>query len=197
MAIYGHICLDCPSSYLGATEKTLRTRLNEHERPTSPVAEHTIKEHHQIDWDGVRILDREEDWYRIGVREFTYGDLAATSTEIMAPPISVEVSAEIQQRPQQRPEAPWSSSCLQQTFSTWPKPINTCGSIWLSSYSSKINSSVAKEDLWMQIAGYHSSESNTVSFVTVVLIQFYCTCDMFKCQLLAFCDGTLPQFLTK
>ena len=68
-AIYGLSCLDCPSSYVGKTARTLRTRLSEHERPTSPVAEHTIREQHHIDWDGVRILDREEDWFRRGVRE--------------------------------------------------------------------------------------------------------------------------------
>ena len=54
---------------LGETARTLRPRLSEHERPTSPDAEHTIKEHDQIGWDGVRILDREEDWYRRGGRE--------------------------------------------------------------------------------------------------------------------------------
>ena len=68
-AIYGHGCLDCPSSYVGETARALRTRLSEHERPTSPVGEHANKEQHKIDWDGVRILDREEDWYRRGVRE--------------------------------------------------------------------------------------------------------------------------------
>ena len=69
VAIYGLSCSDCPSSYVRVTTRTLRTRLSEHERPISPVAEHTIKERHQIDWDGVRILDREEGWYRRGVQE--------------------------------------------------------------------------------------------------------------------------------
>ena len=68
-AIYGLSCLDCSSTYVGETARALRTRLSEHERPTSPVGEHASKEQHQIDWEGVRILDREDNWYRRGVRE--------------------------------------------------------------------------------------------------------------------------------
>ncbi|XP_072033335.1 uncharacterized protein [Amphiura filiformis] len=68
-AVYGLKCLDCSSSYVGESARPLRTRISEHERPTSPVGEHITKDHHSIDWDGVRILDREEDWFRRGVRE--------------------------------------------------------------------------------------------------------------------------------
>ena len=66
-AVYSISCLDCPSSYVGETARSLRYRLSEHERPTSPVGEHGKQ--HSIDWEGVRILDREANWYKRGVRE--------------------------------------------------------------------------------------------------------------------------------
>ena len=34
----------------------LRNKLHEHERPSSPVPEHTTNEGHSIDWDNIQIL---------------------------------------------------------------------------------------------------------------------------------------------
>ena len=82
-ANYGLSCLDCPSSYVMNIARTLKARLSKHKWLTSPVIEHTITEHHKINWDGMRILYREENQNQRGVREaFHIGRSAATSTEI-------------------------------------------------------------------------------------------------------------------
>ena len=36
---------------------------------SSPVIEHVSKEQHRIDWDSVKVLDQEADWFTRGVRE--------------------------------------------------------------------------------------------------------------------------------
>ncbi len=54
------------------TERALKTRLTEHKRPSSvssPVVEHTKDSKHTMDWDSVRVLDQDSDWFRRGVRE--------------------------------------------------------------------------------------------------------------------------------
>ncbi|XP_072021883.1 uncharacterized protein [Amphiura filiformis] len=68
-AVYGLQCADCDSTYVGESARPLRNRLKEHERPSSPVGERAMRAKHRIDWDNVRVLDRESDWYRRGVRE--------------------------------------------------------------------------------------------------------------------------------
>ena len=48
----------------------LRTRNGEHStRPESPVATHATQFQHLIDSEGVKILDREDNWFRRGVKE--------------------------------------------------------------------------------------------------------------------------------
>ena len=47
----------------------LKTRLDEHTRPSSPVGEHCASLQHDIDWDGVKVLDKEGNWFRRGVKE--------------------------------------------------------------------------------------------------------------------------------
>ena len=84
-AVYNISCLDCPSSYVGETARSLRYRLSEHERPTSPVGEHGKQ--HSIDWEGDRILDREENLVQ---ERSTRGNTDQKN----------------RQRPQQRPGAP-------------------------------------------------------------------------------------------
>ena len=44
-------------------------RLNEHEKPSSPVGEHSAAPGHDIDWDGVKVLDKEDNWFKRGVKE--------------------------------------------------------------------------------------------------------------------------------
>ncbi|XP_071476530.1 uncharacterized protein [Diadema antillarum] len=47
--------------------RPLKTRLDEHARPSSLVGAHAS--FHDIDWDGVKELDREDNWYKRGVKE--------------------------------------------------------------------------------------------------------------------------------
>ena len=59
-------CLyECPDTYIGQTGKQLGLRIKEHKpsapsRISSAVKEHSIEAHHTIDWDNVKILDRED-----------------------------------------------------------------------------------------------------------------------------------------
>ena len=67
--VYNIQCTDCPSEYTGESARPLRARLDEHKRSSSPVGAHIAETAHQVDWDKVQVLDREDDWYRRGVRE--------------------------------------------------------------------------------------------------------------------------------
>ena len=76
--VYQIPCKDCTSSYIGESERALKTRLKEHRRnsnqdsstpATSAVAEHMRETAHHIEWDQVKILDRDSRWYERGVRE--------------------------------------------------------------------------------------------------------------------------------
>ena len=82
-AIYHVRCLgstgvDCDSTYIGETERTLAKRIAEHLRPSSvtksEVATHIHKDcpHHSVSMETVAVLDRDKDWYRRGVREAIY-----------------------------------------------------------------------------------------------------------------------------
>ncbi|XP_078600301.1 uncharacterized protein LOC144875260 [Branchiostoma floridae x Branchiostoma japonicum] len=70
--VYHISCADCPATYVGESERPLRARLQEHKRPSSvssPVVEHVGKKQHKIDWDNVKVLDQDPDWFARGVRE--------------------------------------------------------------------------------------------------------------------------------
>ena len=70
--------IDCDSTYVGETGRSLRKRIAEHLRPSSveksEVATHVYKncQDHQISMDTVEVLDRDDDWQRRGVREAIY-----------------------------------------------------------------------------------------------------------------------------
>ncbi|XP_072022307.1 uncharacterized protein [Amphiura filiformis] len=69
--VYQVSCNDCDSAYVGESARPLNTRIAEHRRPsttTSPVGDHQ-KAGHSIEWKDVKILDRETDWFRRGVKE--------------------------------------------------------------------------------------------------------------------------------
>ena len=36
---------------------------------SSPVGEHSANFQHDIDWEGVKVLDKEDNWFRRGVKE--------------------------------------------------------------------------------------------------------------------------------
>ena len=68
-AVYHIKCKECPSSYVGESARPLKARMDEHHRPSSPVGEHAANSKHDIDWDGVKVLDKEANWFRRGVKE--------------------------------------------------------------------------------------------------------------------------------
>ena len=72
--VYNIKCKECQSEYIGETGRQLKTRLSEHRRPSSSeqdsaVYEHHIKKRHEIDWDNVSILDRDNNTMARKVRE--------------------------------------------------------------------------------------------------------------------------------
>ena len=70
--VYNIQCGSCPSHYVGETERSLKKRLQEHNRDTSPVAGH-MKEHcHKFNPSEVKILDSDPRWFQRGVREAIY-----------------------------------------------------------------------------------------------------------------------------
>ena len=68
----------CNSSYIGETARSLKARAAEHRRPsssTSEVSQHLHldgRPHHQVSLQNIKILDREEDWHRRGIKESIY-----------------------------------------------------------------------------------------------------------------------------
>ena len=67
----------CGMNYTGETERTLKARVSEHRRPSSSaseVANHLFREHRrrQFRSGNVKILDREPDWFRRGIKEAVY-----------------------------------------------------------------------------------------------------------------------------
>ena len=67
--VYKIQCKDCPASYVGETERRLKTRVSEHRRTSSPVGHHTDYNAHSVDATSVSILHRETDWFKRGVAE--------------------------------------------------------------------------------------------------------------------------------
>ena len=59
-AVYQVSCKVCPSTYVGESARPSKTRLDEHTRPSSTVREHSTSLQHDIDWDGVKVLDKED-----------------------------------------------------------------------------------------------------------------------------------------
>ena len=71
--IYYIECQNCEAAYVGETERPLKIRLSEHKRPTntsSKVQLH-LKENkkHSVNWEKIKILDREQDYYDRGIKE--------------------------------------------------------------------------------------------------------------------------------
>ncbi|KAI8484583.1 hypothetical protein Bbelb_376900 [Branchiostoma belcheri] len=62
----------CRETYIGETERSLKTRFLEHRRPSSVASEvsqhiHIESPGHTVDLDGVRILDTEQDYFKRGI----------------------------------------------------------------------------------------------------------------------------------
>ncbi|KAI8513646.1 hypothetical protein Bbelb_079700 [Branchiostoma belcheri] len=67
----------CQETYIGETERSLKTRFLEHRRPSSVASEvsqhiHIESPGHTVDLEGVRILDTEQDYFKGGIKEAIY-----------------------------------------------------------------------------------------------------------------------------
>ncbi|XP_072041200.1 uncharacterized protein [Amphiura filiformis] len=71
-SIYQIKCGDCPSTYVGESERALSKRISEHKRESSPVGAHMKSHKHSFDPKEVNILDTEQRWYQRGVKESIY-----------------------------------------------------------------------------------------------------------------------------
>ncbi|XP_068685018.1 uncharacterized protein [Montipora foliosa] len=75
--VYGVKCgdKDCQERYVGETQQSLGTRMNQHRRPssnpaqTSAVYTHLNSTGHAFTLTDVLVLDREDHWHRRGVKE--------------------------------------------------------------------------------------------------------------------------------
>jgi len=67
--VYKIYCKDCDASYVGQTERTLKTRILEHcnRRNTSDysvITEHRLDLNHDFNWEGTEIVDQERFLYK-------------------------------------------------------------------------------------------------------------------------------------
>ena len=72
--VYKIKCEECEAMYVGDTERSLQSRLNEHRRPSSTSSEvakhiHTDQPEHTVELDNTEILTTEPRWFEIGVKE--------------------------------------------------------------------------------------------------------------------------------
>ncbi|MCG8430833.1 MAG: hypothetical protein MJA29_06655, partial [Candidatus Omnitrophica bacterium] len=72
--VYHIPCEDCPASYVGETERSLKARFMEHRRPSSTTSEvsrhiHSAEPGHKIEMDQAKILEIEPQWFERGVKE--------------------------------------------------------------------------------------------------------------------------------
>ena len=65
-------CDSCPSHYVGETERSLRKRAKEHHRDSSPVGHHMKIKGHSFEEGNIKVLDKESDWFKRGVKEAAY-----------------------------------------------------------------------------------------------------------------------------
>ena len=73
--VYRIGCADCDWNYVGESSRTLEERLKEHRvavrelRDTSEIAQHVGTTGHRVDWEGAKILDRETNYTKRGIKE--------------------------------------------------------------------------------------------------------------------------------
>jgi len=74
--VYGVKCSDCDSQYIGESGRKLEKRITEHKSKAasskSAIREHVVNSGHQIDWDNIKVLDREPKEFPRRVREAIY-----------------------------------------------------------------------------------------------------------------------------
>lgn len=74
--VYKICCNECDATYVGQTKRQLKTRIKEHmnnikmnSNKHSVISEHRIKDKHTFDWENVKILDRESNYYKRSISE--------------------------------------------------------------------------------------------------------------------------------
>ena len=69
-AVYNIKCLECAFTYYGQTDRSIKTRVKEHQRnivnnePTSKIAQHANQTGHELDFDNTCIVDKEQDFHK-------------------------------------------------------------------------------------------------------------------------------------
>ena len=74
--VYQINCKNCKECYIGQSDRTLKTRIDEHRdniikhlKYYNVVTKHRIKQYHQFDWKGVIIKDKETNWRKRRILE--------------------------------------------------------------------------------------------------------------------------------
>ena len=72
--VYHISCEDCPASYIGETERSLKSRFQEHQRPSSTTSEvsrhiHQDCPNHTVSLRNTKVLAVEPKWFERGVKE--------------------------------------------------------------------------------------------------------------------------------
>ena len=67
--VYHIHCKDYTSNYVGESAQPFGARLSQHKRKSSEVGKHIASTDHAVNWDKAKILDRESNWFRRGVKE--------------------------------------------------------------------------------------------------------------------------------
>jgi len=77
--VYKIFCNDCSASYVGQTKRQLKTRTKEHVNNSksisakpSVITEHMREFSHSFDWNNVKILDTETNYFKRSVSEMLY-----------------------------------------------------------------------------------------------------------------------------
>jgi len=94
--VYKISCRDCEASYVGQTKRQLKTRVKEHcnnfksiSANPSVITEHAMQLSHSFDWDNVKILDTEKNYFKrsvsemIHIKEQSLGLNAQKDTELL------------------------------------------------------------------------------------------------------------------
>ena len=73
--VYQLTCKTCNAFYIGKTSRCLEIRLDEHKKlKTSSVHQHQLESGHEIDWDGIRIIDRANNEQKLLLKEMLHID---------------------------------------------------------------------------------------------------------------------------
>jgi len=77
--VYKIFCNNCSASYVGQTKRQLKTRINEHEKNVrfdeskhSVITKHMIENNHTFNWQNVKIMDYETNYFKRLISEMIY-----------------------------------------------------------------------------------------------------------------------------